>query len=282
MALLGVLCGCNGAAVEAIPPRDVGEALRRVNENFARLEQPLLCRSALVSFSYRDPSGQVRRYIAQPAALIYRAPRCLYFDIKSIGGSVARVGSNDERYWLWVEPEVSTMWWGTWADAGGAPPPELPLPPDQLFDALMLRPLTAELPDSLAALLRLRGDDHRLIYVRVADDGRTSVAREIVLSPKFPYLPTQIADWDADGQPTMRAELGDYKRVGPEGPYTARHFVIRWPANAAELRLDLPSAVLRPDQPEFCDFPMRPPVVRVERLTPAARSTGSEEATDAP
>ena len=70
-------------------------------------------------------------------------PRRLRFDIKhTLAGSVARVGSNNERYWLWIEPEVSTMWWGEWryvdqGRGGGS----LPLRPNQVLDALMMRPL---------------------------------------------------------------------------------------------------------------------------------------------
>ncbi len=55
----------------------------------------------------------------------------------------------------------------------------------------------------------------------------------------------------------MHARLERYKRVGADGPFTARHYVVRWPQDEAELRLDITRARFRPDlnEVDFSEFP---------------------------
>ena len=38
----------------------------------------------------------------------------LLFDVRSLAGVVAEFGSNNERYWVWIEPEVQKLWYGDW------------------------------------------------------------------------------------------------------------------------------------------------------------------------
>lgn len=247
------LAGCNHGG---IAPQNAREALQRVNDNLAQIQGPLYCGHSLVSFRFRDDKGHVQRFIGHPATLIFAPPRCLYFDVKhTLGGSVARIGSNDERYWMWVDPEVHKLWWGSWARHTEGAPGRLLIPPDQLLDALLLRPLAESLPEGLRPLLRSDGNKYRLDFVRIGDDNWPYVAREVTLDPRPPYQPLRIVDRLADGRIVMDAELGRYARVGSDGPYTPRRYVIRWPLDDAELRLDVGGAKFRPDQPPFCEFP---------------------------
>ncbi|MBU0639594.1 MAG: hypothetical protein KKB50_12070 [Planctomycetes bacterium] len=257
--------GCNGP--QPIPPRDAHEALLRVNDNIAGLKGALYCSPCLVSFKFTDRDRRAHRFIGHPATLIFAPPRCLYFDIKhTLGGSVARVGSNDERFWLWIEPEVSRMWWGTWADLQMEARRSLPVPPDELLDALMLRPLPERSSASPSPVLRVEGDDYRLLFVRLDESGEARSLREIVLDPFPPYQPLEIIDRLPDGRVLMRASLGHYRQVGRAGPYTARRYVVEWPQDGAEMRLDIQRAKFRLDQPPFCEFPFDPPVRDVERI----------------
>ncbi len=258
------LAGCIGTLPKIPPPTSAQAALANINDNLAKITAPLYC-AALVSFRLRDAEGRTHRFIGQDAVLIFQRPRCLYFNIKSaLAGSVARVGSNDERYWLWVEPEVSKMWWGTWAALERGQSRKLAVPPDQLLDALAVRPLPEALPDSPKALLRVEGREYRLLYQRYDEHGWPYAAREITLDPGQRYLPVAVVDRDADGQELMRASLGGYQQIGRDGPYTARRYVLTWPPDDAEIRLDIHNAKLRLDQPPFCHFPAEPPVDSVE------------------
>jgi uncharacterized RDD family membrane protein YckC len=256
-----VLCaGCpDGNRQIGVPPRDGFEALERINQNLARFSEapeqpprPLYC-PAKVSFRFRDANGTRRSFIYHDALLIFQPPRCLRFDVKSLTGVIAEVGSDQERYWVWVEPDARKLWWGYWHNLTGARG-RLPIPPAELLDALMLRPLPLYSEHALSPLLRIDGDDHRILIVRT-DGGRATGWREIRLQPQPPYQALAIVDRLADGRALIVAELSDYQPVGPDGPWIPRRYVVRWPLDEAELRLDIVRARFRPGLEGFCEFP---------------------------
>lgn len=271
--VLGIaLCaGCDGRRT-GVAPQSAREALERINANFAALRTPIFCQG-LVSFRYRDASETMRNYVAHPTTLAFLAPRCLRFDIKSpLAGSVARVGSSDERYWLWTElGDERKLYLGRWSQVRPDVLRRLPVPPTDLLDALLLRPLPETLAGGLKPILRIDGSDHRLLFFRLDDSKQTAALREFVLDPAEPYLPLQIIDRNPDGGVTMRAALSQYTVVPETTIYTPRRYVIAWPQRDAELRLDVTEARLRSDLPPFCT----PPDARsfdgvVEDLDPVA------------
>jgi len=246
-ALLPLVAGCPpGPRCEAPASRRV--ALERVNANLGQIQQPLSC-TGLVSFRFRDDRDRTHSLTAQEARLIYRPPQDLYFDVRAtLGGSVARFGSNAERYWLWVDVgDARKLWWGTWEHASGGGERRLPVPPNDLLDALLLRPLPESLEGGQLPLLRVDGSDHRLIFVRIGPGHQPSGWREVRLSPCEPYQPVEVVDRLPDGQVVMQARLDHYERVGGAGPYTARRYVVQWPLHAAEMRLDILTARFRSD-----------------------------------
>jgi hypothetical protein len=253
--LLVALTGCPPPAGQA--PRSRREALQRVNGNLRELHRPLQCK-ALVSFSFRDADGRRQRFIGHEARLIYQAPRYLLFDVdQALAGRIAQFGSNDERYWVWVEPEVNKMWWGHWEQADLGHVRRLPVPPNELFDALMLRPLPETLAGSPLPILRLEGDDHRLLFLRLDAGGTTTGLREVRLDSHPPYMPVEMIDRLPDGQIAMHARLGNYRPVGDDGPWTPRRYVVNWPLTEAEMRLDILRARFRDEElpVEVFEFP---------------------------
>lgn len=260
--LIGLVgaAGCTThARLEPRPPSDARQAMRRINANLSRIERALYCK-ALVSFRFRDNRGVVRRFVGHPATIIFEQPRCLYFDIKhTLAGSVARIGSNDERYWLWVDlQDTRKLWYGTWAALERGLARRMVVPPDELLDALMMRPLPEALPAGVRPLLESDGRVSRLLFVEVGEGRWPWVRREMVLDAQPPYLPVEIVDRLPDGRIAMRAELGRYRRVrgtGPLGPYTARHYVVRWKQEGAEMRIDLSDVRYRARETPFCEFP---------------------------
>jgi len=257
--LLVFSTGCPNTGVRPTPPRDARQALERINANLAKIHGALYCK-ALTSFRFRDQNGRDRRFIAQPATVIFERPRCLYFDIKhGLGGSVARIGSNDEQYWLWIDtPETRKLWHGQWDLLRAGRARELAIPPDQLLDALLLRPLPDELPGTTKPLLLKDGDAPRLLYPAAGRDGWPYVKRELRLDPRPPYMPLEIIDRLADGRVAMRAYLKSYRPVagtGREGPQTARRYVVYWEVDQAEMRLDFSDVRYRTKETPFCEFP---------------------------
>lgn len=268
LALPAALIGCESGGLipplkpttpepEGIAPTSRAEALDRVNGNLERVKDPAQY-NGFLSFSFKDEDGKVHRIISQEAALIYKPPRMLIADVRSPVGTIAQIGSNDDRFWLWIEPELKTLWWGSWKNAGLTRSRRLPVPPNELLDALLLRPLPETLEGGLLPVLRTVGDDHRLIYTRLGRDRQPSGYREVVLAPKPPYQPIEIIDRLADGEIVMRARLSRYSELGDTGALTPRHYIVEWPGREAELRLDVIRARTRDDlQDEQFGFPER-------------------------
>lgn len=253
-------CGRDKPRVGDVP-RSAEEALDRVALNLERLNEPLICRG-VVSIVFRTEDGATRRFLGHPTTLVFAQPQNLFFDIRdTLGGSVARVGSNQERYWLWVDvPDLRKLIWGSWSRVEELQPGQLTFPPNDLLDALCLRPLPVSTPLRPAAL-RIAGEyqeDQRLVCTRIADNGQVLGLREVVLSPSEPYQPVRIVDYGVDGRVEMEAELGDYKAVEGSRALTPRRYVVRWPASGAELRLDIREARLQPDASTgLFEFPAR-------------------------
>lgn len=263
MLLLAGLAGCcpDKHVKIGVPPRDAFEAIERINRNLGRFDagdsqQPrtLSC-AARVSFRFRDAQGVQRNFLQHDARLIFRPDRCLIFDVRSLAGTIAQFGSNDERYWVWIEPELRKLWWGSWELVDSARVRRLPVPPPDLLDALMLRPIPMQLAGGLAPLLRIEGADQRLLLIRLSAAGVPEGWREIQLQPDEPYLPTRISDWTARGQLLMSAVLDGYQRVETDGPYTARRYRVSWPLDDAELSVVIDRARWRTGLEDFCTFP---------------------------
>ncbi len=258
LALIGAV-GCPPSHFDVLPARAAREAMDRITDNAARIRGPVVGSPALVSFRFRDASGRDRRIVGQQATVIFEAPRCLYFDVKSVAGSIAHIGSSDERFWMWIDlPDQRKLWWGTWEAlrAGRARTPAVP--PQNLLDALALTPLPQTIHDGLAPILIAQGVERVLLFQRTDAQGWPYVAREVRLDPSPPNLPIEIVDRRRDGAITLRATLSGFQPIrGGDAPpaYAARNFVLSWPTDNAEMRLDLADVRYRTSDVEFCRFP---------------------------
>ncbi len=271
--VIPLLSGCeNGARIELFPtkkpvepppaptgPATAREALAAINANLAAIRGALYGSPATVSFSFRDERGRDRRFIGHPAMLIFENPRCFVLEIRSsIGGTVARIGSNDLRYWLWVDiPDERRMWWGTWAALRAGQARKLAAPPDQLLDSLMMRPLPEKPRDGLKPILERSDGETRLVFQGLDGEGYPFNRRVFTLDPNPPHLPIAIVERDPAGNVVLSAELRDYEPVGDEegAPLVPRRYVLNWPQDGSELRLDLGRLRYRTKTETFCDFP---------------------------
>jgi hypothetical protein len=267
------VAGCGGRGT---PPVNMHEALTRVNDNLSRVDRTVRC-SALVSVKFRDADGKLRRLLGYEGRILFRAPRCLQIDVMSIGGPVAQFATNEERVWLWVEPEGRKMWWGTWSDLRALGAHEFPVPPDDLIDALMLRPI----PEAgLEPDLRVQRGKYWLVYKR----GSGAARREVQVDRYEPYQPVQVVDYDESGAISMKADLQNYRKLPGDGPYTPRRYHIYWPQDDTELHIDINSARFR-NEAEMRDYcPTFPSEFQgsVERVGAAERQPAPHTPADRP
>ncbi|MCC6360294.1 MAG: hypothetical protein IT450_16245 [Phycisphaerales bacterium] len=255
------LCGCVQHPVEIRPAAEARAAMERITSNLERIDGPLNC-SGLVTFRFRDTEGQKRSFFAQPTAVVVEKPHNLLFAIRhSLGDTIAQIGSNEDRYWLWVNlPEVRKLWWGTWTALDAGQTPRIVVTPRQLLDAWLLTPVAVSLPDGDPPLLFQQGEFRWLVFTARDQDGWPGACREMHLDRLAPYLPVRIIDRDAAGTILMDAELGGYRRIdeaGADAPYTPRRYVVNWPVGEAELRLDFDRVRYRTSDVPYNEFPER-------------------------
>ncbi len=282
VAALLTICGCKSGAgggtlrsVNYLPPRDSQETLARLNRNIDRIEGAVTA-PATVSVSFRDNQGKARSINGYDATLIFDRPRCLYLNIKHpLAGSIARLGSNDERYWLTVDFEDNhNLVWGTWAalESGQARP--LAVPPDRLLQTLLFQPIDDRLPGGMPPQLVEEYGQKVLLFQRRNPSGWVYVARRMRLSNQAPFLPVEINDYLSDGTVVMTARLSDHQPIsGTTDTWTARSFRIQWPVEEASMTLRLQDVRYREKDYPFCTFPedWSGSVERLD-LTPDARS----------
>lgn len=275
-AVVTVTSGC------CQPPRSRDDALLRINQNLAQIDE-VLDYKGLVSFRFRDAEDRVQRIPPTDARVFFHPDRELQFNVRhGLAGTVAQFGSNAARYWLWIDyEETRRLWHGAWARIAAGYASTLAIPPNELLDALMLRPL-ATVPDHCTpARLEKRGLHYWLVYDRLASNGEVVGTRAIRLKNLEPCQPCEVIDRLADGRVVLRAKLSHYRRVGPDGPYTARAYVVTWPLDDAQLRFDVHAAKFRPDLTELredlFEFPAgwQGEVEGLDTASPPEPSTGS-------
>lgn len=271
---LVLLTGCpDGGATRHFTPRDARISLERINSNLSQLNRPVYAKPVQVSARFRDDHGKRQAFISQPARILFAPPQCLRFDIEhSLGGKVAEIGSNEDRYWIWVEPETNTLWWGTWDALRAGAADRLIVPPDQLLSALLFQPIPTSLRDGPPPMMTSTGFGRSLEFYLLDKRGWPYVAREIRLRGGD-GLPATIIDYDADGQVVMQANLSNYAPLdgtGSRGPQTPRKYQLRWPPQDAELTINIDRMQFF-DREVPCDFPVqwRGRVVALDYGSPA-------------
>lgn len=250
------LCGCPPKAAE-LTWRDARPVLDRINASVGVGEVAVRDKSAVVSLAFRDDNGTLRRFLGHPATLVFRAPRCLYFDIKSAvaPGSLAHFGSNEERFWIWVDvPDERKLWWGYWADLNDQNRDEFAVPPDELLNALCLRDLPTALEPGLTPLLMEFGGRQRLLYMAHNADGWLYVAREVLLEPSG-ARPAEILERDATGKLRMHAWVSAFRAVEGGQGFVPGRLVVKWPQDDGEVRLDLNGPAVFDKDVDICEFP---------------------------
>ncbi|MCA9243094.1 MAG: hypothetical protein KDA32_04000 [Phycisphaerales bacterium] len=259
LALTSTLAGCQSTTPRARfqAPADARAAVARVNGNLRKIDGPIQARDAIATFRYSNSTGQRIGFVAYPAAIQFQPPQTLIFEIRSpLGPPIAEVGSNDTEYWVWTDvPDLRKLWIGTWSAQRGGRAKTLPLPPDQLLDALLLREMPVQVEGGIPPVLVEEsggvmggGPRKRLVYQAMDPRGWPYVAREARLSPKSPYLPEELIEYDRNGEVVMRAQFSGYAPLdGASGDpaWICRSLVVEWPRDKAELRLDLGTVKLR-------------------------------------
>jgi hypothetical protein len=229
------LCGCpprpKPFPLEPVPIR---EAIRIVNENTRKIAGTLRA-SGSVDGHTTLPDGRSAGYHLD-ATLFFLSPKFVRFDLKSFGDRKFLLGSNAELYWVY-DREADKYRCGRHGEDRHLPP-EIPIPPEQIVDALGLTPIAASSSPTTRVdrVQRVVEEYQQILFLERNDDGSVRLQKEYWLDRYWPRLVRRVIFRDADGVVEMESRLDDYKPLGPAGPSLPHRMTAEWPKAAARLR----------------------------------------------
>lgn len=252
--------GCarnNGNVATSGPPRELPDIVSSIEANAARVDRPLWAGNVSVTARVKDDRGKRHSYNLE-GSLLFDKPRNLRMDLRpGIGDQVMGLGSNDEDYWIWIEPEVKAMHWGRHRYADRPCARSAGIRVDQLVGALGLGGLPSA-ADGLSGPTRRDGKKHDILEYRRS--GGVAVDREYWVSRAPPYQIHLVNFRDAQRRIVMSAMLEDYEPAWQGGPLVPRTVSMIWPQDDGKFTMRVsrlkgmepgkvaPTAFVRPDR----------------------------------
>ncbi|GAF91919.1 unnamed protein product, partial [marine sediment metagenome] len=115
-------------------------------------------------------------------------------------------------------------------------PPDIPVRPDQIADALGLGPIAEDCGGAARPVQRVV-DEYQQILCLVHDEwGDLVLEKEYWLDRFEPQLVRRVIFRDAHGVVEMTSRLDQYEPLGPGGPLLPRVMVADWPKTQARMR----------------------------------------------
>ncbi len=210
------------------------QAIGIVNENVQKVSGTLRG-SGSVDGRSRLPDGRSAGYHLD-ATLFFLAPKHVRFDLKSFGDRKFLLGSNSEHYWAY-DKQTEEYHCGRHGDEG-ALPPEIPIAPEQIVDALGLTPIpTISSPTAQVQRVQRVVDDYQqILFLERDQDGNLLLQKEYWLDRFWPRLVRRVIFRDADGVLEMESTLDGYKPLTRGGPSLPHVMTAEWPKAGAHMR----------------------------------------------
>lgn len=234
-----VSSGVNEGSRDPLPPRDTAAIVAAIRENAAKLNRALWSDTIHVTAHLIDADG-LEHVQNLDGNLLFVQPRRLRMDLRhGLGTPVMQIGSNDEQYWFWIEPELKGMWWGRHRFVGRPCVGRMAVRPDQLVSALGLGGLPVE-ADGLSGPMRVSGNRSDLLYYwNEGPEGAVMRVRQYRVSRTPPYLVRLVSFLDGFGRKTMIASLDDYAPAWEGGPRVAHSIVVDWPLEGGRFTITI-------------------------------------------
>jgi hypothetical protein len=266
------------------PPRELSEIVEALQQNSLLLERALWSPSVTVTARFKDQKGKNHAYNLE-GTFLFRRPQSLRMDLRpGVGDQVMQIGSNDQEYWVWIEPEIKEMKWGRHRYAGWPCSENVSVRPDQLVSALGMGGLPGP-EEGFIGPARKYGKSHDILYyLRQEKNGQYVLEREYWVERVPPYMIRLVLYRDSMGRMTMSAMLDDYRPAWEGGPLVPCIASIIWPKEDGKFTMSLgtvkglpaekvsPGAFVRPEQKNL--------PAGIERITQV--DTACDSAGDAP
>ena len=256
-----LLAGCGGAGRRAATgqsPSYYGETktfeevVAAVNAN--NVQVPTLWAKHYFEATIIDEKQRPHEVVGD-GALLYRRPRGLLIrGQRPLAPPLFEIGSTDERYWLKVEPEVETMWWGEYANLGKPCVDKdlIPIPPNLVVEVLGLSVINLSFNEPPVPTMRFHHDaPPAYVFVWNAPLGNRWWAQREVWYDYRTFLPRLVILYDENGRVVLRAFLSDHQPVDMQNdvaeadrPKVATRYRLFFPANGTKMSFELSDMVL--------------------------------------
>jgi hypothetical protein len=236
-------------------PEGYQTVIDRFNANADRMPEgvQLVCPHVEVLAGIFDEDGKEETFVAT-GILRFVKPRKLLLPLEYMSAQIAEIGSDGERYWLWLK-QRETVWWGYYKYIDRPRIREMPIRPDQLIETLGLNRLPSGkgwLQGPLRRVVRYPLPENELSYWRL-DEGSPRYDRIYGLSRTPPFLAERLLFFDESGRESCEARLSDDRSVevqeqvapGPS-PVLPHRIWLRSSKDNAYLKMTIDKALLRP------------------------------------
>lgn len=240
LAVAVLTAGCpprDGASIHSGgstgPPRSQREIIEQIQSNAAKLDAALWSSSVTATARLIDDRKQSHVFNVE-GNLLHVPPRGFRMDLRhGIGPTVIGLGSNDDTFWIWIEPELHVMRWGHHRNAGRPCCASMPVRPDQLVSALALGGLPGAEPGFSGPILRA-GRIYDILTYTVASTGEI---REYYVERSPPHLVRLVRFRDASRRDVLSVYLEEFRPAWPDGPLLPHAASVFWPLDDARFVL---------------------------------------------
>ncbi len=248
-----VLAGVSGCQRplkrKPLDPLSVGASIQLINANTSRIGATLRA-SGPVDGEATVEDGRRTSFHAD-GVLFFLEPNFLRFDLKKFGERQFLFGSNADEYWVYSKQD-GEFFCGRHEDPGELPP-DLPLHPDRIADALALNPIDASRDTPVAQ--RVVDDFQQLLFLSVDAFGNTVIEKEYWIDRYAPRVVRRVIYRDADGVVEMESHLDDYRIQDDGALYLPHRVEAMWPRAKMSLVFQVNQwrlvSQVRPDGPQF-------------------------------
>jgi hypothetical protein len=211
LAAVGLLCGCGPARgpapsppAAALGPADVIAAHNAWADSIERVWS----RAAIyLSFPTGEPN-KARLQQDLDGHLFVVKPDRLFLHGQILGQEIFTIGMNPDKYWLWVRPQVDTVWVGK---RGGPGERRFIVSPEDLMSALGI--FRIDLGAGGMAAFTAQRQHYLLSEDRRFGSGRAPV-RRVWFDPRT-LRPVRVDLYDGAGKCILMAEMMRYEKAGP-------------------------------------------------------------------
>jgi hypothetical protein len=207
---LFALSGCGPVRTPAAPeagallaPADV----LRLHNEWADSVRHLWSRAEFLLNFPRGQGSENRKQFDIEGHLFVEKPDKLFIHGQVVGQEMFQMGMNPEQYWLWIRPDVNTVWIGR---RGGSGEKRLVMPPEALMTALGVFHIEPA-PDASAVFIV---QERCYILCESRDVGGTKTPSRRIWFDRRTLRPLRIDLFDDTGRRVLFAELLKYERIG--------------------------------------------------------------------